>query len=407
MNLALKISRRYLFAKKSTNAINIISGISVFGLSLGAAALILVLSVFNGFEKLITNMIGNFNPDVKITAAKGKTFVADSLLIDRLRRLKGVALVSQTLEEVAFLQYDKNQASGVVKGVDSVFAKINHIDSTIREGTYLLKDKELNYVVLGGGLRNQLGTNVDNPLTPLTIYMPKRSEVGALDQPFVQRQAIPSGTFVIQQDFDNQYVIADLELVRDLLDAPNELGALEVKLDKSQPAVSTLQAIRNLVGPSFVVKNRFQQDEAFLKIMNLEKWMSYAILSLTLLLVAFNLVGSLWMIVLEKKKDVAILNAMGAEPTLARNIFLYEGLLLCAAGLFFGCIAAVALYEIHISTPRGLIALPPGFAVDRYPAQLKVMDFLVVAVTVLAIGLLASLPPALRAMRISGMIREE
>ena len=204
MNLSLKIARRYLFAKKSTNAINIISGISVLGLALGAAALVLVLSVFNGFEKLITGMMSNFNPDVKIVATKGKTFISDSLKINQLRQIKGVELLSETLEETAFFEYEKTQAIGTLKGVDDNFSKINRIDSTVREGRYLLYDAQNDYAVLGGGIRNQLGVYERNMLTPLSIYMPKRGEVGVLEQPFAKRFVYPAGAFVIQSEVDRK-----------------------------------------------------------------------------------------------------------------------------------------------------------------------------------------------------------
>ena len=219
MNLSLKIATRYLFAKKSTNAINVITGISVVGLALGAAALVLVLSVFNGFEKLITGMMSNFNPDVKIVAAKGKTFVADTLKINQLRQLNGVTLVSETLEEVAFFQYDKSQAFGTLKGVDDNFHRINHIDSTVREGVYKTIDDQADYAVLGAGMRNQLGVYEGNFATPLSIYMPRREQSGALQEPFKKRYLYAAGTFVIQQDFDNQYIITNLDFVRDILDA--------------------------------------------------------------------------------------------------------------------------------------------------------------------------------------------
>ncbi len=407
MNLSLKIARRYLFAKKSTNAINIISGISVLGLALGAAALVLVLSVFNGFEKLITGMMSNFNPDVKIVATKGKTFISDSLKINQLRQIKGVELLSETLEETAFFEYEKTQAIGTLKGVDDNFSKINRIDSTVREGRYLLYDTQNDYAVLGGGIRNQLGVYERNMMTPLSIYMPKRGEVGVLEQPFAKRFVYPAGAFVIQSEVDNQYVLTNLQFVRDILNAENEVSAYEIKLKPDANSSSTLSEIRSIMGNDFTIKDHYQQDEAFLKLMNIEKWMSYAILSLTILLVAFNMVGSLWMMVLEKKQDISILKSMGAQDKLIRNIFLNEGFLLCGMGLISGFVVAIILYLLHVYTEGGLVPLPPGFASDRYPVALKTVDFVVVATTVIVIGLLASLPAALRAMRVETAMKEE
>jgi lipoprotein-releasing system permease protein len=407
MNLALKIARRYLFAKKSTNAINIISGISVLGLALGAAALVLVLSVFNGFEKLITGMMSNFNPDVKIIPAKGKTFTSDTLIMNQLRQIGSIEQLSETLEETAFFEYEKSQAFGTLKGVDTIFSKVNHIDSTIKEGRYLLFDGQNDFAVLGGGIRNQLGVYEKDMLTPLTVYMPKRGEVGLLEAPFSKRFVYPAGAFAIQSEVDNQYVLTNLDLVRDILKADNEVSAYEIKLKPNTDIKKALSQIKAIMGDSFIVKDHYMQDEAFLKLMNLEKWMSYAILSLTILLVAFNMVGSLWMIVLEKKKDIAILKSMGAQDITIRNIFLFEGLLLCSLGLVIGFIVAVVLYILHIYIDGGVVPLPPGFATDRYPIALKSVDFVVVAITVFVIGLLASLPAALRAVRVETAVKEE
>ncbi len=407
MNLPLKIARRYLFAKKSTNAINLITGISVFGLSLGAAALVLVLAVFNGFEKLITGMMSNFNPDVKITATKGKTFIADTLIINKLRQHVGIEFVSEALEEIAFFEYDKSQAFGTLKGVDDYFHKINHIDTTVLEGKYLLIDEKADYAVLGGGMRNQLGVYESSFATPLTIYMPKREATGVMGQPFNKRFLYPKGSFVIQTEFDNQYILTNIGFMRDLLDAPDEVSSIEIKLKSGINAKQTLADIRNIMGSEFTVKDRYQQDEAFMKVMNIEKWMSYAILGLTILLVAFNMVGALWMIVLEKQKDITILKSMGATERMIRNIFLNEGLLICLTGLILGFVLAMGLYVYHIYTEGGLVPLPPGFATDRYPVALKATDFLIVAVTVISIGLLASMPAASRAMRVASATQAE
>ena len=195
--------------------------------------------------------------------------------------------------------------------------------------------------------------------------------------------------------------------MRDLLGADEEVSALEIRLNPAIPQKQTLSAIQTIMGTDFTIKDRYHQDEAFLKLMNLEKWMSYAILSLIIVLVAFNMVGSLWMIVLDKKKDIAILKSMGAPDKLVRNIFLNEGLLMCGLGLAIGFVVAIIVYILHVYTEGGLLPLPPGFATDRYPVALKLGDFLIVALTVSVIGLLASLPAAMRSIRFDTGIREE
>ncbi|MEM9820181.1 MAG: FtsX-like permease family protein [Bacteroidota bacterium] len=405
MNLPLNIARRYLFAKKSTNAINIISGISVFGISVGTAALILVLSVFNGFEDLITGLFSNFNPDVKVIPAKGKTFSADSVKIAAIKDIGGVEYVAQSLEEIAFFEYKGTQDFGVLKGVDQNYHAVTRIDSTVREGVYRFKDGQRQLAVFGVGMRNKLGINIEDYLSTVSVYMPKRKRVAPTSRPFKKRLIYPVGTFVIQQDFDNQYVLCNLDFVRDLLGfKKKEVSSLEIKLSASPPS-GTIAAIQQIMGPDFVIMDRYQQDEAFLKLMNLEKWMSYAILSLTLILVAFNMIGALWMIVLDKKKDIAILRAMGAHPSTIRQIFLTEGFLLSFLGMVTGFLLALFLYVVQ--KMFGIVPIPPGFVVDAYPISMRFSDFTIVAITVLAIGFVASIPAALRAAQVSALIRED
>jgi len=405
MNFPLKVARRYLFAKKSTNAINIITSISVLGITIGTAALILVLSVFNGFEDLILSLFSNFNPDVKVTPAQGKTFDIDSIALEDIRQLEGVATASLTLEEVAFFEYKKNQDFGIIKGVDSLFADVSGIDSTLRGGQYQLSDRSKKLAVMGVGMRNKLGADVEDMFSPIGVYMPKQERVGPLQQPFRKQFVYPAGTFVIQQDFDNQYIITSLDFVQELTNLPNHASALEIRLQPNVNTRQTLQAIRATLGEGFVVKDRYEQDAAFLKLMNIEKWMSFAILSLTLLLVAFNMVGSLWMIVLEKKKDIAILKSMGAQDHTIRNIFLNEGLLLCLLGMGIGFVLALGFFSIQKA--YGIIPIPAGFVVDAYPMSIRWIDFVAVAVVVVGIGWLAALAPAMRAMRVPAMVREE
>ncbi|MCB0522306.1 MAG: ABC transporter permease [Lewinellaceae bacterium] len=405
MNLPLKIARRYLLAKKSTNAINIITGISVLGITIGTAALVLVLSVFNGFEDLILGLFSRFNPDVKITAAVGKTFVPDSVKLEEIRSLPGVAVLSQTLEEVAFFEYRESQDFGTLKGVDSLYSAVTGIDSTIFEGRYQLKDGNRHLAVLGGGMRNKLQVNVDDPFELLNVYMAKRGNSINPEQDFRKRFVYPAGTFKIQQDFDNQYILVSLDFARELMSAYDEVSAIEVRFNPGADQQQTIQSIRQLIGPDFEVKDRYQQDEAFLKLMNIEKWMSFAILSLTLVLVAFNMIGSLWMIVLEKKGDIAILKSMGATDRTVRNIFLSEGLLLCGLGLGFGFAVAFALY--FSQKAFGIVPIPEGFVVNAYPISMRLVDLLAVVAIVIVIGFLASVPAALRAERVPALLREE
>ena len=405
MILSLKIARRYLFAKKSTNAINIISSISVFGISVGVAALILILSVFNGFEDLLSGMFSSFNPDIKVILAEGKTFEIDANKHAELLALEEVVVVAKTIEETALFDYKDVQVFGTIKGVDDQFHLVTGIDSTVREGVYKFKDGRRDLVVLGLGMRNRLSVNIDDMLSTLNVYMPKRKKTSFASQPFQKQLAFPVGTFMIQQDFDSQYVLSSLAFAQKLLAHKNKISAVELKLHPEADMEATVPKIEKIMGERFVVKDRYRQNEAFLKLMNMEKWMSFAIMSLMLILIAFNMIGALWMIVLEKEKDIAILKSMGATKTMVRNIFLYEGLLLCSLGVLMGFIFAIGFYFIQHS--YGIIPIPEGFVVNAYPMSIRLFDFMVVMITVFVIGFMASYPAALRAKRVSSLIREE
>lgn len=405
MNLSLWIAGRYLFAKKQTNAINIISAISIFGIAVGTAALILVLSVFNGFEDLITSMYNSFNPDVKVLPVQGKTFKVDSILLKKLNSIEGVEYVSQVLEEIAFFEYKENQDFGTLKGVDQNFSKVTDIDSTVREGTYTIGNGNKNTAVLGLGMRNKLSVDVDDPLTPLSVHMPKKHRAGIMDQPFNTRLLYPVGTFILQQDLNNKYVLTSLSFARELLDVEEEVSSLELKLYPGFQLPQVEAEINEIMGPGFEVKNRYRQEESFIKLMQVEKWLSYAIVGLMMLMISFNMVGVLWMMVLEKKNDIAVLRSMGANNLTTGRIFLYEGLLLCGLGLLLGFVIALLIY--FAQKQFDLVKVQGHFIIDAYPASLRVFDFFVVTITVFAIGYLASLPPFFRAQRIEAFLREE
>lgn len=396
--LALKIAWRYLIAKKSTNAINIITGIAVFGLSMGVVVLILVLSVFNGFEQLLTSMVSSFTPDIKIATVKGKTFNSDSSLLFKIRALPQVQNVSETLEEIAFFECNKSQNFGTIKGVDTFFAQTNRVPTAIKEGKYFIGGDQKDYAVLGRGVSNQLSVYLKDEFTQLTVYMPKRAEVSALEEPFKKQYLTPTGIFEIQQEIDNQYVITNLDFVRQLLQSDgNEVSAYEIKLKQSIEAAQFAKSLQKIVGDKFTVKTRLQQDDAFMKLVNVEKWMTFAILSFTILLIAFNVVGALWMIVLEKQKDLSIMSSMGARRSLLERIFLSEGFWICTLSVIVGFSLAIGIYKVHTTIRGGLVPLPPGFATDRYPVELRTFDFLYVAIIVYLIGMAASIPAMLRA----------
>ncbi len=405
MNLPFEIARRYLFGRKSTNAINLITGISVFGLSIGTAALILILSVFNGFESLLSGLLNDFNPDIKVTPLEGKFFELDSSQYSGLTRIKGIEQVSKTIEEIAFFEYNNVQEVGKLKGVDDYFSKVTSVDSTIRKGEFVLRERGVNYGVLGMGLSNKLGVNLNDVITPIKVYMPLRKKKGPLGKDFKYMTLQPAGAFSVQSDNDFRFLICSIEFANKLLDRTSSISAIEIKMTEDADEQEIRQGLTDLLGDQFLIKNRYEQDEAFLKIMNIEKWVSYLIVSLMLLIIAFNLIGALWMIVLDKKEDIGILRALGFTGEKIRQLFLLEGVLMCLLGLGTGIVFALILYfaQKHL----GLISIPEGFIISAYPIEIKLSDFVVVSITVLILGFMASILPARRAAKMESFVKNQ
>lgn len=404
MEISSKLAVRYIFGKKSTNVINIISAIAVFGIAVGTAALIIVLSVFNGFEDLISGLFQKFNPDLKVTPVQGKTFPLDSTVLLKLKKINGVDKISATLEDLALFDYQNSQTFGKLKGVDSNYAAVTSIADNVVEGVYSVKPDDPPPVVLGAGLAQRLAADIEDKLAYMRVYTPKRVNRSPLETPFSTRFINPVGVFSIQQEFDQEYAITDLDFARQIFQYTDEVSAYEIKLDSSRNLSHVRNQIANVLGKGFEIKDRFQQDEAFLKLMNIEKWMSYAIVCLTLLLVSFNMIGALWMIVLDKQRDISILKSLGLRDRGVTAVFIRSGMLLCTLGLLVGFILAIVLYILQKEV--GLVTIPEGFVVETYPISLRFIDFVTVGVTVLIIGWLSSIPAARKASRIKTSIIE-
>jgi lipoprotein-releasing system permease protein len=404
MNFPLLIARRYLFSKKRTNVINIITGIAMLGISVGTAALILVLSVFNGFESLLAGLMNSMNADIKITPAQGKTFTVDSMMLEKIRAIPGIGSVSLALEETALLEYDGNQDFCTLKGVDDHYNQTTTIDSALVNGEFKLHERAYEYLILGGGIAHRLSIDTDDPLTAVSVFMPKQQR-GLTDQPFKKQLAYPVATFSIKQDYDYQYVFCSLDFIRQLVGKPDQASFIEADVQPEASSDAVKSAIKSVVGNRFLVQDRFEQNAALFRLMRIEKWLSYAIAGLALAIVSFNLIGALWMIVLDKKQDITILKSMGATIRQVRDTILLEGVLICIVGVAAGVIIAVGAYLLQ--KQFGLVGVPEGFVVDAYPIVLRVSDFLIVTATVLAIGLLASLLPAKKGSQIPAYLREE
>ncbi len=403
--LTTDIARRYLFGKKTTNAINIITGISLFGISIGTAALLLILSVFNGFESLLSGLFNAFNPDLKVTPIEGKFYRPDDTQLKEMAAIPGVLSISKTLEEVALFEYKDIQQIGIIKGVDENYSTVTGLDTMLLSGDYKLLSNNIQYGVIGAGLRNKLSINIHDKLTPLTVFMPttKTQMMGAKD--FVSKTIYPAGAFSVQSDSDYQYMLTSLSFAEKIMSKTAQVSALEIKLNTDSNHDKIQEQIKALLGKNQKIQNRYEQDASFIKVMQIEKWFSFLITGLTMVLIAFNLLGALWMIVLEKKKDISVFKAMGLRDNDIKNLFIRLGLMICSIGVVLGFILALGLYFLQKNF--GLIGVPDSFSIDAYPIKLKALDFLIVTATVMFIGWIASLPPAYRAAKSETVLRAQ
>ena len=407
MNLPLKFALRYFISKKSSNAVNIISGVSILGILVGSWGLIIVLSVFNGFEGLVISLYNSFNPDFTITAVKGKSFVPDSSFISDLQHLKGIRAVSEVIEENALLTYEDKQYIATIKGVEPNYGSVTGIDSTMYFGKFTLTNGKENFAVLGLGIEQALGVNYDNPFGYINLFIPRKGK-GVVINPedaFSQGLVKPSGSFAIQAEFDSKYVFVPLAFAREITGYDKQVSYLEVEINKNADTRKLQSEIEKIAGTDFIVKNRLQQNEVLYKIMSTEKWAVYAILTFILIVAAFNMIGSLSMLVIEKKSDIAILKTVGADERLIRRIFLLEGILLSFIGCITGFLFAVII--IFIQQKFHFLKITGAFVIDAYPVKMKWVDFVLVFITVISIGLLASWFPAWRAARTEHLVVEE
>ena len=395
VNLPFYIARRYLLGKKSQNAINIISGISVLGITTGTMALVIVLSVFNGFDALVKSLYNTFDPDIHISSRGEKTFTPDPATTKAILALQGVSALTQVLEDNVLLLYDERQHIATVKGVDDAFMDVSGLDSMIYDGEMKLKDQNRPYVVVGQGVAYSLGINLSF-IDPLFIYTIDRKARINMSQPeeSIRRDFIyPSGIFSIEQDYDSRYIICPIDFVRELLRYEDQVTHLELKLEPDYPVAEVQQEIQALVGEDFQVKNRQQLNEMFYRVMRSEKWAIFLILTFILIIASFNIIGSLSMLIIDKKKDILTLRNMGAGNRLIKRIFLVEGWLISIIGSISGLLLGTLISWIQ--ERFGVIKLTQSgsFIIDAYPVQIELFDIFLIWITVLFIGLLAARYP--------------
>ena len=394
MNTAFYIARRYLFAKKSTHAINIISAISVLGVFVGSAALIVILTVFNGFEDVVLKMFNTITPQIIIEPAKGKTFNPNTVYFNELKANKSIFSYTEVLSENALVRYNNKQSPALIKGVSADFLKNKSLDSIVIDGNFVLtsKDGQPNAVV-GSALQAYLGVMPSDAFETLEIYSPKKgikaSSINPLDD-FTVLNIPPAGVFEVQQDFDN-LVIVPLTFARELLGEENKVSSIEIDVNKGVNEERLKKEIEKKLGAEFVVKNRIEQNQALYNVLGSEKWMVYIILTFIVIIAIFNIIGSLTMLVIEKLKDISILNSLGAGKKLIKRIFLLEGMMITLTGCIFGLLAGLVfcLVQQHYGLVKMGEANLLGIS-NAYPISLKWKDFLLVFITVTIFSLIAS-----------------
>jgi len=394
LKLSLYIAKRYLFAKKSRNAINIISAVSVAGVTVGAMALIIILSVFNGLETMVRAIFNTFDPDLKITSAEGKTFTADTSKLKLLANVDGVACYSLTVEENALLEYGDRQVFATLKGVDGYYTSVSGIDSSMWEGEFLLySDKGRPYAIPGIGVAQYLGMRI-NFITPLKIFVPRRTSGNDLnsEDAIIKKIIFPSGIFQVEQEYDSKYVFLPIAFARELIENESGVTSIEIKFREGAEADRVQKNVTKIFSKGFIVRNRYEQQEIFYKVMRSERLAIFFILSLILIIASFNIIGSLTMLIIEKERDIEILKSLGANNTLIRKIFIFEGWLISIIGAFAGIL--LGFIVCWLQQKYGIVKLHSDtLLMDSYPVVMKLRDFIIVPATVLLIGYWAAWYP--------------
>lgn len=392
MNFPFYIARRYLLSKKSHHAINIISGVSVCGVAIASAALIVILSVFNGFQDMVSDLFTAFDPQLKITPATGKYMVADAEELEKVRAYKDIAVYTETVEDQALLMLNNRQVMATVKGVDDNFEELTHIDDIlVGDGEFETSVDIIDYAVPGYMLLQQLGVT-ENFATPITVYAPTEGEEIDMTDPsesFNQEELFSSGVAfrVNQAKYDNNYVITNIAFARRLFERQGYVSAVELRLKGGTDIGNAKSAIKKILGEEYVVRDRYEQQEDTFKIMNIEKFISYIFLTFILMIACFNIIGSLSMLIIDKKDDAVTLRNLGATDKQIANIFLYEGRMISIVGAVIGLVLGIAL--CFVQQKYGLVKFgkdTTSYIINAYPVSVHFLDVLLVLGTVIVVG---------------------
>ena len=396
MRLASFIAGRYLIAKKSHNVINIISAISAIGMAIGTAALIIILSVSNGFDSLIRSMMSNVEPDLLITPATGKVFIPDHEAFDWAYEQEAVKNMCCTLQEDVFISYDGKQGLAQARGVDWIYEEESPLKGHMADGTFKLHRGDVPLTCIGAGLAYEMGIN-PRFVSGIEIYFPSRTRKISMSNPIASVEFIkvwPSGIFSVNSEVDNKLMILPIEKMRELLEYDNEVSAIELRLlegTSEKEANRIRKELQARLGDGFKVKNRFEQNESLYKMMKYEKAAIYMIMIFIIIIIAFNIFGSLTMLIIEKKTDIQTLRSIGAQESLIRKIFVLEGWMISLTGLAAGLVIGIgfALLQQHF----GFIKMPGHVIAQAYPIILSWIDILLTSVGIAAIGYLIAMLP--------------
>lgn len=392
MSFSFYIAKRYLVSKKSNNAINIISWISIGAIAVTTGALIIILSAMNGLTNIVANLYNTVEPDIRVTVAKGKYFEASDKLLSEIKTIEGVQLISQCLSDKILIKNIDKQALVTMRGVDTNFNKIAKIDSAISDGSYGLNDQGANKILLGRGVAMQLNINLHVLVNELTLYSPvKGKELGMNpDDNLNQLYCTPAGIFSLNDELDNEFAFVSLKTARNLFDLPNKISSLEIRCDAAK-INKVKKTLEDKLGAEFVVKNRYELNDVLFKALEAEKFFTFIVLGFILVIATFTTIGTLTMLIIEKRKDIKTLYSMGADLSLIRGIFMREAFLISGMGAFIGL--ALGLLICWLQMQFHLVTFGSEFIVPYYPIELQLQDFIWIFVLITFICFFAALYP--------------
>lgn len=389
------IAKRYLFSRKSYQAVNIISTIATVSVAVGTMALVVILSVFNGFDSLIHSLYSKFNPDLLIQPVSGKSFILDTNLINKIKQIDDIENFSFVIEDKALVIYEDKQTIATIKGVSHNYNKVSKIESAIIQGNFVLKQNDIAFCILGQGIAYTLNINISLPLyQQIEIYVPRKNTkiISLSPESVLNRKFItPSAIFSVEGDIDNQYIIVPLDFAQELFEyEKNKITSIELKIKNEYKTKAVQNKIKKLIGPDLIVKNRYEQNEVFYKTMKTEKIAIFLILFFILTISTFNVIGTLTMLILEKKEDIIILKSLGASHEDVKKIFFMEGILITLIGTLSGIILGLILCFIQIKFKLIKLYGSGTFIIDAYPVKVKFIDIILILISVLILGIFTS-----------------